>query len=83
MVTVIDNTKGYLYVNGALAGSCNITGQDGVSVVTLGTRHTFTAPLNAAMNDLRVYATALTAEDIKALYQTRMSATNTGAILTF
>ena len=42
-------------------------------MLTLGTRHTYTTPINAAMSDLRVYATALSEESIKELYNTKAS----------
>lgn len=84
LVCAFDEDGSKLYINGELQGSTGAkiaTGTD--SVLTLGVRHTVTTPADMSLNDLRVYATTLSADEIKELYQTKASIADTGAMLAY
>ena len=80
-----NGTKNYLYVDGILYGESKtyktITGTTiYINGWSSATAYRYQSYFH--ISDFRIYATALSAEDILALYNTPESLTNTGALLT-
>lgn len=80
-----DNTRD-VYINGEpiITSISNYWGGD-LNKLNIGTRHyngSYSAYWDGQMSDFRAYATALSADDIKELYDTVASVSNTGVLLT-
>lgn len=87
---VRDKTSKKLYVNGNLVSTKNAVG-DMENIGTHGTIGGSEASdngvatgnwFNGSISDFRMYATALSASDVKELYNTPISITNTGVLMT-
>lgn len=86
---VQDNGVAQQYLNGAKLGSAvTYTGKTYIpnaNNATIGDSYTGSSqsgtPFNGQLSDFRVYATALSADDIKELYQTSASITNNGNVM--
>lgn len=87
---VCDETKGYIYQNGALIKTIDSVGNilTDCDDLVIGARASSsdaastTLYLNGNMSDVRIYSTALSADDILALYNTPASIASNGTLLT-
>lgn len=77
------------YQNGENAGSTDLSSRSktlGITnIISVGNSYTGTSwntKFNGSISDFRMYATALSAADVKELYNTPISLTNTGVLMT-
>lgn len=80
LAVVITPSNATLYINGVSKGTQSGTfgSEIGARLMRLGARCSNANWFNGQMSELRVYNTALSADDIKTLYNTRESVDNTG-----
>lgn len=88
-VFVFNNGVCTWYQNGENAGSADLSGRTktlGISnTIAIGNSYTgssWNTNFNGCLSDVRMYATALSAADVKELYNTPISLTNTGVLMT-
>ena len=86
---VFDNGEAYWYCNGAKISSSKVTYESktlelkgGFCIGDSYSGSTWNTNFNGYLSDFRIYATALSAEDVKNLYDTPVSLTNTGILMT-
>lgn len=88
-VFVFNNGVCTWYQNGENAGSADLSSRTktlGISnTIAIGNSYTgssWNTNFNGCISDVRMYATALSAADVKELYNTPISLTNTGVLMT-
>lgn len=75
----LDGTK----VVSAVAYNYNAQNPSCINIGAYGTTTTITEPFYGEISDVRVYASSLSADDIKALYSTSASLCNNGVLLSY
>ena len=81
-VATYDGSTIKVYRNGIDEGSKSVTGNKVLEYLSLGNGYKSNYREDGYLSDFRLYATALSQEDVQELYNTPVSVANTGAMLT-